>query len=337
MIKKYQIANIIFLFCFFIIPPTHSQQKSSANNIDVEKILGADISFLPELEARGKIFYNNGIAQDAILLLKEKGFNYIRLRIFVDPAADSGYSPKKGFCDLAHTLVMAKRIKAAGMKLLLDFHYSDTWADPGKQFKPAAWKNLSNKGIANAVKKHTVEVLTALKNQQTLPDMVQVGNEINHGILWPEGNAKNFNTLAKFIQAGIVGVKKVNKKIPIMLHIALGGQSEESIYFLNQLAARHVQFDIIGQSYYPQWHGTLDDLKNNLNDLAIKYPQPIIVVEYSEKKSAVNEIAFGIPNKPIKGSFIWEPLNTWEALFDKQGKATAFLALYPEFAKNYLQ
>ena len=122
MIKKYQIANIIFLFCFFIITPTHSQQKSSANNIDIEKILGADISFLPELEARGKIFYNNGIAQDAILLLKEKGFNYIRLRIFVDPAADSGYSPKKGFCDLAHTLVMAKRIKAAGMKLLLDFH-----------------------------------------------------------------------------------------------------------------------------------------------------------------------------------------------------------------------
>ena len=109
----------------------------------VDKMMGADISFLPQLEERGMKFSDKGVEKDAIQILKDHGFNYVRLRIFNDPANDSGYSPKKGFCDLEHTIQMAKRIKAAGMKLLLDFHYSDYWADPGKQYKPAAWKNLS--------------------------------------------------------------------------------------------------------------------------------------------------------------------------------------------------
>ena len=99
-------------------------------------MLGADISFLPQLEDRGIKFTDNGVEKDAIQILKDHGFNYVRLRIFNDPARDSGYSPKKGFCDLEHTKQMAKRVKAAGMKLLLDFHYSDYWADPGKQYKP---------------------------------------------------------------------------------------------------------------------------------------------------------------------------------------------------------
>src|SRR5205809_6745506 len=109
----------------------------------VGKMLGADISFLPQLEDRGMKFSDNGVEKDAVLILKDHGFNYVRLRIFNDPSRDSGYSPKKGFCDLAHTKQMAKRVKNAGMKLLLDFHYSDYWADLGKPYKPAAWKGLS--------------------------------------------------------------------------------------------------------------------------------------------------------------------------------------------------
>lgn len=332
-------ALLALSFLFYTAKAQTSSQlkKSSIPSVSTENILGADISFLPELEARGIVFSDKGDAKDAILLLKEKGFNYIRLRVFVNPAADSGYSPKKGFCDLAHTLSLAKRVKAAGMKLLLDFHYSDTWADPGKQFKPAAWDKLSFPDLKMALKQHTITVLSALKKQNTFPDMVQVGNEINHGILWPDGSNKNMDQLADLLKAGVAGVRTVSSSVKIMMHIACGGQNEESKTFLDQLLARKVPFDIIGQSYYPQWHGTLDDLKNNLTDLAKRYKQDLVVVEYTAHKLEVNEIAFSLANKKIKGSFIWEPLNTWEAIFDKEGKSNPLLDLYPEISKKYLQ
>ncbi|MFI5131187.1 MAG: glycosyl hydrolase 53 family protein, partial [Chitinophagales bacterium] len=163
----------------------------AAKKREVGKMIGADISFLPQLEDRGMKFSDNGVEKDPILIMKDHGFNYVRLRIFNDPARDSGYSPKKGFCDLAHTKQMAKRVKDAGLKLLLDFHYSDYWADPGKQYKPAAWRGLSFEDLKKAVYDYTKNVMQELKNQGTTPDMVQVGNEINHGIVWPEGNVSN--------------------------------------------------------------------------------------------------------------------------------------------------
>src|SRR5579862_9753449 len=133
-----------------------------------EKMLGADISFLPQLESRGIKFSVDGVEKDAIQILKDHGFNYIRLRIFNNPAADSGYSPGKGFCDLQHTLVMAKRVKAAGLRFLLDFHYSDYWADPGKQFKPAAWRGKDFPALRDSVYDFTRRVMQALKEQGTL-------------------------------------------------------------------------------------------------------------------------------------------------------------------------
>ncbi len=186
-----------------------SSNKPTAQKV-IGKMLGADISFLPELEARGIKFSDKGVEKDAVEIMKDHGFNYIRLRIFNNPAADSGYSPGKGFCDLTHTLQMAKRIKAAGMKFLLDFHYSDYWADPGKQFKPTAWKNLPFSKLKDSVTAFTKQVLLALKAQGTLPDMVQPGNEINHGMLWPEGNVKHLDSLAQLIQAGIDGINAVD-------------------------------------------------------------------------------------------------------------------------------
>ncbi|OYU55736.1 MAG: hypothetical protein CFE25_00335 [Chitinophagaceae bacterium BSSC1] len=302
-----------------------------------ENILGADISFLPELEAKGIHFSDKGKTKDAILLLKEKGFNYIRLRIFVNPAADSGYSPGKGFCDLAHTLVMAKRVKDAGLKFLLDFHYSDTWADPGKQIKPAAWVGLGLEDLKKAIYQHTTTVLSALKAQGTYPDMVQVGNEIDHGMVWPEGNTREMDVLADLIQSGIDAVRDVRMQTPVMIHIACGGQNKESRWFLDQLITRGLKFDVIGQSYYPQWHGTLEDLEKNLQDLSMRYSQDLVVVEYTAKKKEVNQIAFSINNKKMRGTFIWEPLNTWEFIFEKDGKSNALLDLYPEFNQKYIQ
>ena len=300
-----------------------------------EKIIGADISFLPQLEAEGIKFSVNGVQEDVIKILKGYNFNYIRLRIFNNPAADSGYS-KQGYCGLQQTLQIAKRIKEANLKFLLDFHYSDNWADPGKQYKPEAWKNLSFPQLVIALHNYTKDVLLQLKAQGTLPDMVQIGNEINHGILWDDGNFSHPDSLAALLKAGVQATREVSPSIKIMLHIALGGQNEESKYFLDNMINRGVSFDIIGQSYYPQWHGTLEDLKNNLTNLSSHYTQPVIVAEYTQYKIEVNNIAFTLPQGNIKGTFIWEPLNTWEYIFDKQGKAIdSLINIYPAIAHRY--
>ena len=314
---------------------TGSKQPGKISKKKIGKMLGADISFLPELEARGMKFSDKGQQKDAIEILKDHGCNYIRLRIFNDPAADSGYSPKKGFCDLEHTKQMAKRIRAAGMKFLLDFHYSDYWADPGKQYKPSAWKNLNFEELKKAVHDYTRSVILELKNQGTAPDMVQVGNEINHGMIWPEGHISHPDSLAALIKEGITAVTEVDPSIIIMVHIALGGQHDESVFFLDNMISRGVQFDVIGESYYPKWHGTLEDLRNNLAELSKKYKQDIVVVEYSQLKKEVNDIAFTIPGNKGKGTFIWEPLNTWEKIFERDGKSNDLILIYDEINKKY--
>ena len=303
----------------------------------VDKMLGADISFLPELEEKGIKFSDKGVQKDALQILKDHGFNYIRLRIFNDPAADSGYSPKKGFCDVAHTLQMAKRIKNAGMKFLLDFHYSDYWADPGKQFKPAAWRNKDMLQLERSVYEYTKQVMQQLKAQGTLPDMVQPGNEINHGMIWPDGLICYPDNLARLVYAGMVAVKEVSPATATMLHMALGGQNDECHFFLDNMIARGVPFDVIGLSYYPKWHGTLADLKQNANDLATHYGKDIIIVEYSQLKNEVNEIGFNLPNGKGRGTCIWEPLNTWEAIFDKDGKSNDYLLMYDEISKKFMR
>jgi|GEM_PF-64042 len=315
--------------------PVTSNQKDKTKRA-IDKMIGADISFLPQLEARGMKFSDKGVEKDAIQILKDHGFNYVRLRIFNNPALDSGYSPKKGFCDLEHTKQMAKRVTAAGMKTLIDFHYSDYWADPEKQYKPAAWKKLGFQQLRDSVETYTRKVIKALKDQGTIPNMVQIGNEINHGMIWPEGHIGNLDSLAQLIQAGIEGVKSVDVSIPIMLHIALGGQHEESVFFFDNMLARNIKFDVIGMSYYPKWHGTLEDLQKNLISMANGYEQDIIVVEYSQKKREVHEIVFSLPKDKGKGTVIWEPLNTWESVFDKQGKSNDFMAVYDEMSRKFV-
>jgi beta-galactosidase len=317
------------------VDPSYVPKGEAALSRDPGNMLGADISFLPQLEDRGMTFSDKGMGKDPILILKDHGFNYVRLRIFNDPARDSGYSPGKGFCDLQHTLQMAKRVKAAGMKLLLDFHYSDTWADPGKQYKPAAWRNLSFMDMKKALFDYTVGVVSALKKQGTTPDMVQVGNEINHGLVWPEGSIIHPDSMAQLLSAGVDGVKSVDPSIVIMLHIALGGQHDEAVFFLDQVMERKVPFDVIGLSYYPQWHGTVQDLQDNMNKLVKRYGKSVIVAEYSARKEEVNKVAFELPGQQGKGTFIWEPLNTWERVFDKEGKANELLAVYDDIGRTF--
>ncbi len=303
----------------------------------IDKMIGADISFLPQLEARGMKFSDRGVEKDAVAILKDHGFNYVRLRVFHNPAADSGYSPKRGFCNLEYTKQMAKRAKTAGMNILLDFHYSDYWADPEKQYKPSAWKGLSYHILKDSVYEYTKAVMKALYDQGTTPDMVQIGNEINHGMIWPDGHIGNLDSLAGLIQAGIDGVYAVSPATAIMLHIALGGQQDETLFFFDNMLARGIRFDVIGMSYYPKWHGTLEDLRNNLTNMASRYEQDIIVVEYSHVKKEVHQIVFNLPNNKGKGTAIWEPVNTWEKVFDSDGKSNDLILVYDEMNKRFVR
>ena len=170
--------------------------------------------------------------------------------------------------------------------------------------------------------------MLALQKQNTLPDMVQIGNEINHGIVWPDGRVNNVDSLSQLLKSGIAAVKEVAPSTIIMLHIALGGQHDESVWFIDNMLERGVQFDVIGESYYPKWHGTLDDLKNNLISMAKRYEQDIIVVEYSQLKKEVNKIAFDLSGGKGKGTCIWEPLSTWEKIFDDKGNSNELINLY---------
>ena len=311
----------------------HAEDASSAF------IIGADISWVQQQEADGIRWTDDGQQKDILTILKEHGFHWIRLRIFVNPAAEGGYS-EEGFCDLEHTLRMASRVKAAGMRLMLDFHYSDTWADPGHQTKPAAWSDLHGAALEKAVHDHTKRVVTALKKQGTPPDIVQIGNEISNGFLWPDGKVwktKDWASFRGLIKAGIAGAKEVDPTVKIMIHLAWGGQNKQSRSFLDKALAQGVDFDILGQSYYPKWHGTLDDLKANLTDLARRYKRDIMLVEYSVPNiREINDIVHGLPSGKGLGTFIWEPTK-WRggALFDGKGNTRPEIDIYANMAREY--
>jgi arabinogalactan endo-1,4-beta-galactosidase len=324
-----------------LMTPTADQLPATTKTIG--RMIGADISFLPQIEngagrrfLGGGKFFEHGKEVDAIALLKEHGFNYIRLRIFVHPENEHGYSPGQGFCGLDSTLSMARRIKAAGMGLLLDFHYSDYWADPQQQNKPLAWANLDYPTLRDSVRSYTSAVLRSLEAQGTLPDMVQIGNEVNHGLLWPDGHIGHLDQLAGLLKAGVEGAEAIAPTMPVMMHLALGGQNSEARFWLDNMLARGVTFDIIGLSYYPRWHGTLEDLDANLHDLINRYHKPVNVVEYANFKREVNDIVFTLPNDMGKGTAIWEPLGPMSGLFDREGNVTDLMGVYDTASAKYL-
>lgn len=238
-------------------------------------ILGADISSLKKSEDLGGIYKDaSGIPMDALQILKDHGLNYARLRVWVDPA--DGYHNK------ARILEMAARLKELDIKLLVDFHYSDNWADPGKQIKPAAWEGYDFEQLKQALYDHTFDVCNSLAAQGTPPDMVQVGNEINSGMLWPDGHTwdpPNWDNLAQLLTAGYDAVKTCSPETDVMLQIAEGGDNELARWWFGNITSRDVPFDVIGISYYPYWHGSLGELQYNLNDISARYDRDVIVVE----------------------------------------------------------
>lgn len=301
-----------------------------------DKMIGADISFVPQEESKGKRYSDKGVERDVLDIMSSYGFNYIRLRLFVDPTAEGGYS-KEGFCGLEQTIKMARRIKKAGMKFLLDFHYSDTWADPGKQFKPASWAGDNGSALEGRIYSYSKETIERFIAEGVRPDMVQIGNEINHGMVWPQGKiGDSYMSFAVLLRCASAGVRAADPGIKIMVHIACGGDNAGSVAFFDKIISRDVKFDIIGQSYYPKYHGSLDDLRSNLTDLALRYRKPIVVVEYQQYRREVNEIVAGLPDNLGLGTFIWEATSpAWGNLFDEDGATNGNMALYPGIVELY--
>ena len=222
-------------------------------------LTGGDISALPKLESLGAVYRDNGQAGDALAIMRRRGSTCFRVRLFVNPTGKEVVVQ-----DLPYALALGRRIKGAGSSLLLDLHYSDTWADPQKQTKPAAWTNLTFGALEKQVESYTADVLTAFKAARCLPDIVQVGNEITPGLLWPDGKLDGteagWDRFAALLRAGVRGVRKplaASERVQIMLHVDCGGSAERTRRFFDHVRDRRVAFDLIGLSYYPWWHGGL--------------------------------------------------------------------------------
>lgn len=252
-------------------------------------IRGVDVSMLKQIESSGGKFYNaDGIQTDLFDILKANGVNWIRLRTWVDPTDEHGAPLGGGNNDTDTTVELASRAKAKGLKVLLDFHYSDFWTDPGEQEKPKAWEHLSGEALADALHAYTSDVITRMKAAGAAPDMVQIGNETNGGMVWPDGKTwwetpseviGGYDGWVQLIDAGTQAVRESAPAAKIVLHLANGGNNKLYRDVFDELTERGVDFDIIGLSYYSYWHGTLEQLKANMNDISARYNKDVMVVE----------------------------------------------------------
>lgn len=322
---------------------------------------GADLSFLKQAEDRGNVFKDGTNALPGLQIFKNHGYNWIRLRIFVEPVSNN--LPN----NLAYTLALAMDAKQLGYKFLLDFHYANSWADPGKQPTPGAWMNLSHRERVKQVFEYTHDTIADFRDAGVLPDMVQVGNEVTHGMLWPDGKLPDhWENFADYVRAGVKGVDAgcgTNSPPKIMIHIDQGGNIAKTKYFFDHLNRYDIHYDVIGFSYYPWWHGTLMDLRENLAFTANTYHKDIIVVETAynwrpahesadrvgpfaetpegqrEFLDEVTRIVLAVPDGRGKGIFWWEPAVgnrgglVSRSFFDGNGNALPVLSVFDKYTR----
>lgn len=296
---------------------------------------GADISWLTEMESAGKIFYNSSNAPtECMQLLKSLGINSIRLRVWVNPSG--------GWNNTADVIAKAVRAKNLGLRIMLNFHYSDSWADPGQQTKPAAWNAYDFTALQNAVYTHTFDVLTALKAAGVTPEWVQVGNETNDGMLWPTGKASvNMANYAALVNKGYDAVKAVDASIKVIVHISNGHDNSLFRWNLDGLKNNGGKWDITGMSLYPEpgnWSSINTQCLANINDMISRYDKPVMICEVgmswdqaaacqSFLSDLINKVNAVAGNKGL-GVFYWEPQSygNWKGYtkgaFDNGGKPT---------------
>jgi arabinogalactan endo-1,4-beta-galactosidase len=296
---------------------------------------GADVSWITQMEAGGVKFKNSaGTQQDLLQILKDKGINSIRLRVWVNPA--------NGWCNTADMVAKAVRAKNMGFRIMLDFHYSDVWADPGNQTKPAAWVSQNFAALKTSVHDHTVSVMNALKAKNITPEWVQVGNETNNGMLWEDGKASvSMKNFAELVQAGYTAVKSVSSTSKVIVHLSNGYDNSLFRWMFDGLKANGVQWDIIGMSLYPtsaNWQTLNAQCLANMNDMVTRYGSEVMLCEVgmpateaAASKAFLTDIIAktnSIANARGLGVFYWEPqaYNDWQGYklgaFDATGKPT---------------
>lgn len=282
---------------------------------------GADVGWLPQMEAAGYKFYNaDGKEQDCLEILKSYGINTIRLRTWVNPDDDKA----SGHCSKDETVAMAVRAQKMGMRIMIDFHYSDSWADPAKQKKPKAWEGHDFATLQQDVYNYTHDVMTALKAAGVTPEWVQVGNETASGMIYPEGSTNNWNTLAPLINKGYDAIKDVSPTTKVILHVDRGNDNARFRKWFDSATAHNARYDVIGLSYYPYWLDgnpdytlSIDDLGNNLKDMVSRYGKEVMVVEVGgedfkvqntyDMLVAVQKKVREVPNNKGLGLIYWEP------------------------------
>ena len=337
---------LAILVAIFLVAPK--------SGIGQDYAIGADVSFLGQAEQQGVAFKDGGQVQPGLQILKNHGYNWIRLRLFHTPTTLPN--------NLQYTIALAKQAKGLGFKFLLDYHYADDWADPGKQPLPKAWQDKSHPQLVKAVFDYTRDTIAAFRDAGVLPDMVQIGNEIINGMMWPDGKLPaNWDNFAELMYAGINGVDAGRGNGPrpkIMIHIDRGADMKGTKAFFDKLNSYEIPYDVIGQSYYPWWHGSLNDLRKNLQFMATEYQKDIVVVEaaynwkpgnYINKPAPfpespegqrefldeVNRVVMETPNGRGKGVFWWEPAVqgqlTIRGLFDDQHNALPAMTVFDRF------
>ncbi|MES2656805.1 MAG: glycosyl hydrolase 53 family protein [Bacteroidota bacterium] len=266
--------NLLYALIWPILFACNKESNTVSINSEKPNIINAlDLSFTPLMEQNNVLYYKDSTAVPILNLVHNKGINTIRVRLWNNPVNTQSALPE--------VMDFAKRIKVAGMQFWLDFHYSDTWADPGSQTTPKAWNNLPLLLLKDSIYQYTKRTLRALKLQNAAPDYIQVGNEINNGFLWPVGRINSFADsnnvhLAELLIEAIKACKEELPQTKIMIHYA--GYAGAREYF-QMLINSHVQFDIVGISYYPWWHGNKwNDLDIALSYLSTLY-KPIVIAE----------------------------------------------------------
>ena len=274
------LLRCLILFCAVVLSATAARAQ--------DFLSGADISHLQFFEDRGKTYKTNGVTGDAVSILKNQGINCARLRLFTSSAAQAQADPYNYTNNLAYTVPLAVRVKNAGMKFLLDYHFSDTWADPGQQAKPTAWTNLTYAQLSVQLRSYCSNSIAAFSAAGALPDYVQLGNETTSGLLWTDGkvggaydNSTQWSQLGTLMKAAINGVKDAaGTNVPkFIVHLDRGGDWATTQWFFDHLNAQAVPYDIIGESYYPFWHGDLTALQTCLSNAVVRYNKPIVIAE----------------------------------------------------------
>ncbi|WP_035053143.1 glycoside hydrolase family 53 protein [Andreprevotia chitinilytica] len=288
---------------FFALPLT-TQAATFAN--------GADVSWVDQEESSGYVFRNSsGVATDPFVLLSNLGINAIRLRVWVNPTG--------GWNDGADVLYKAKRAAALGQRIMIDFHYSDSWADPGQQTKPAAWSSHTFSALTSDVYNHTYSILNYLKTNGITVEWVQVGNEINSGMLWPSGSTSNFSQLAQLINQGYSATKTVYPSAKVILHLANGYDDATFRWFFDGVKAAGANWDVVGMSHYPpaaSWATYNSQLATTMSDMVSRYGKQVIISEVgmdwtqaSVAKSMLSDVITKVKALGSNGLgvFYWEP------------------------------